>query len=76
MIEDAHQFVIFGATGNLATIKLLPSLYHLDIAGRLPADLKFHAFGRRDWSTNAASETSTPAQSADPSLLPVRKSRS
>ena len=52
MIEDAHQFVIFGATGNLATIKLLPSLYHLDLAGRLPADLKFHAFGRRDWSTN------------------------
>lgn len=52
MIEDAHQFVIFGATGNLATIKLLPSLYHLDLAGRLPADLKFFAFGRRDWSTN------------------------
>ena len=28
------HFVIFGATGNLATIKLLPSLYNLEMGGR------------------------------------------
>jgi len=48
-MDGACQFVIFGATGNLATSKLLPALYHLDHAGRLPADLRFFAFARRDW---------------------------
>jgi len=43
-------FVIFGATGNLATRKLLPALYDLEAAGRLHADLRFLAFARRDWS--------------------------
>jgi glucose-6-phosphate 1-dehydrogenase len=47
-MEDC-TFVIFGATGNLAKIKLLPALYRLDAAGRLPAGLKVVGFGRRDW---------------------------
>ena len=29
------SFVIFGATGNLASNKLLPALYHLEVAARL-----------------------------------------
>jgi glucose-6-phosphate 1-dehydrogenase len=33
------NFVILGATGNLATIKLLPAIYNLEAAQRLPADL-------------------------------------
>lgn len=44
------SFVIFGATGNLAQIKLLPALYHLDKAGRLPSDMSLFAFGRRPFS--------------------------
>ncbi len=44
------NFVIFGATGNLAVNKLLPALYHLEIAKRLPEDLNFTAFARRDWN--------------------------
>ncbi|HHJ16145.1 MAG TPA: glucose-6-phosphate dehydrogenase [Gammaproteobacteria bacterium] len=48
-MEDC-TFVIFGATGNLARVKLLPALYHLDVAGRLPEGLKVVGFGRRDWS--------------------------
>jgi glucose-6-phosphate 1-dehydrogenase (EC 1.1.1.49) len=43
-------FVIFGATGNLATIKLLPALYRLEAADRLEADLKVLALSRRPWS--------------------------
>ena len=43
------SFVIFGATGNLASNKLLPSLYHLEVAERLPASLSFFAFSRREW---------------------------
>ena len=44
------HFVIFGATGNLVTDKLLPALYHLEAAGRINEDLRFVAFARRDWN--------------------------
>jgi glucose-6-phosphate 1-dehydrogenase len=44
-------FVIFGATGNLATNKLLPALYHLEAAGRLNESLSIVAFSRREWDT-------------------------
>jgi glucose-6-phosphate 1-dehydrogenase len=43
-------FVIFGATGNLATNKLLPALYHLEVAARLSESLNVVAFSRRPWS--------------------------
>ncbi|MEI6413169.1 MAG: glucose-6-phosphate dehydrogenase [Pseudomonadota bacterium] len=42
--------VIFGSTGNLARHKLMPALYHLEAAARLPADMRIIGFGRRDWS--------------------------
>ncbi len=47
------NFVIFGATGNLATKKLLPALLHLELAGKLPEALTFTAFARRDWDDTA-----------------------
>jgi glucose-6-phosphate 1-dehydrogenase len=43
-------FVIFGATGNLASSKLLPALYELEVANLLQADLRFVAFSRRAWT--------------------------
>jgi glucose-6-phosphate 1-dehydrogenase len=46
------NFVIFGATGNLASIKLLPALYRLEMAGRLPESLDMIAFSRRDWNND------------------------
>ena len=46
------HFVVFGATGHLATTKLLPSLYQLELAGRLDEALAFVAFARRDWDTS------------------------
>jgi glucose-6-phosphate 1-dehydrogenase len=45
------SFVIFGATGNLSRNKLLPALYHLEEAGRLPKEMSVVGFGRRDWSS-------------------------
>ncbi|HNQ03066.1 MAG TPA: glucose-6-phosphate dehydrogenase [Thiobacillaceae bacterium] len=42
------NFIIFGATGNLASTKLLPALYRLELAGRLPDGLNFVAFARRE----------------------------
>lgn len=44
------SFVIFGATGNLSQIKLLPALYHLERAKRLPTEMSLFAFGRRPFS--------------------------
>ena len=47
---DPCTFVIFGSTGNLSKRKLLPALYHLEAANRLPDEMKIIGFGRRDWS--------------------------
>lgn len=41
--------VIFGATGNLARKKLIPALYQLEAAGRLPDKMVILAFARRAW---------------------------
>ncbi len=48
-IPPCH-FVIFGATGNLAKIKLMPALYHLDVSGHLPPEVTVVALGRRQWT--------------------------
>jgi glucose-6-phosphate 1-dehydrogenase len=42
--------VIFGATGNLSTTKLLPALYALCAHGHLPAQSRIVCCGRRDYS--------------------------
>jgi glucose-6-phosphate 1-dehydrogenase len=51
--EDALypcSFVIFGATGHLSATKLLPALYHMELAKRLPDITNFIAFARREWN--------------------------
>lgn len=49
MNAEPCTYVIFGATGNLSRIKLMPALYHLDVANRLPEGTKILAVGRRSW---------------------------
>lgn len=41
-----HAYVIFGATGNLATTKLLPALFQLHCMDYLAADVKILGCGR------------------------------
>jgi glucose-6-phosphate 1-dehydrogenase len=55
MSQDC-TFVIFGATGNLSQIKLMPALYHLDKAGKLTDNMRILACGRRDWTTESCVE--------------------
>ena len=50
MSKEPCTYVIFGATGNLSRIKLMPALYHLEVAGRLPAGTMILATGRRPWN--------------------------
>ncbi len=49
MLIEPCTYVIFGATGNLSRRKLMPALYHLEAAGRLPAGTRILAVGRRPW---------------------------
>jgi len=49
MKAEPCTYVIFGATGNLSRIKLMPALYHLDAANRLPEGTRILAVGRRAW---------------------------
>ncbi len=47
--REPCTFVIFGATGNLSRVKLMPALYHLEKAQRLPQGTMILASGRRPW---------------------------
>ena len=49
MKAEACTYIIYGATGNLSRIKLMPALYHLDAENLLPSGTKIVAVGRRDW---------------------------
>lgn len=49
MNAEPCTYVIYGATGNLSRIKLMPALYHLDAANHLPEGTKIIAIGRRPW---------------------------
>ncbi|MGB5732849.1 MAG: glucose-6-phosphate dehydrogenase [Thiohalocapsa sp.] len=49
-MNESCTLVIFGSTGNLAQIKLLPALYRLEQGGHLAPAVRIIGFGRRDWT--------------------------
>jgi len=54
---DNSTLVLFGARGNLAKVKLIPGLFHLDQAGKLPKNMKILSVGRQEvdeseWHSN------------------------
>lgn len=50
MNTDPCTYVIFGATGNLAKLKLIPGFYRLHLEKKLPEGTKIVAVGRRPWN--------------------------
>jgi glucose-6-phosphate 1-dehydrogenase len=50
---QACDLVIFGAKGDLARRKLLPSLYQLEKAGQIHPDTRIIGVGRADWDKDA-----------------------
>ena len=48
-MSEACTYVIFGATGNLSRLKLIPALYHLEVANKLPQGTRIVVSGRRSW---------------------------
>ncbi|MBN1378060.1 MAG: glucose-6-phosphate dehydrogenase [Gammaproteobacteria bacterium] len=52
-MNSSCNFVIFGGTGDLATRKLLPSLYYLHCDGYLPGHVKIYGVGRSDYNDDS-----------------------
>lgn len=48
-MSDACTYFIFGATGNLSRLKLIPALYHLEVANKLSPGTHIVVSGRRSW---------------------------
>ena len=53
---QACDLVIFGAKGDLARRKLLPSLYQLEKAGHIHPDTRIIGVGRAEWDKKAYTE--------------------
>jgi glucose-6-phosphate 1-dehydrogenase len=47
IIVEPCTYAIFGATGNLSRLKLMPALYHLELEKKLPESTKIIALGRK-----------------------------
>ena len=47
---EPFDIVVFGASGDLATRKLLPALYHRDLAGQIPEPARIIGVSRRAYS--------------------------
>jgi glucose-6-phosphate 1-dehydrogenase len=47
------DYVVFGGTGDLATRKLLPALFHRDLDGQVPAEARIFAISRRAYDDAA-----------------------
>lgn len=52
-------FIVFGATGNLSRNKLLPAMYHLEEAGRIPDGSAIVGFSRQQFSNDSWREQIT-----------------
>ncbi|TWT40793.1 glucose-6-phosphate dehydrogenase [Botrimarina hoheduenensis] len=52
-----HTFVIFGASGDLTSRKLIPALYNLHVKKRLPAGTRIVGFSRTEFSHEAWRES-------------------
>jgi glucose-6-phosphate 1-dehydrogenase len=68
----AHTFVIFGASGDLTSRKLIPALYQLHRKGRLPADTNIVGFSRTEFTHDAwrAHLTETTKEFAGEEFIP------
>lgn len=52
-MTETCTLIILGATGNLAQVKLLPALYHLETAGLLPDRVRIVCGGRSEYTQPA-----------------------
>jgi glucose-6-phosphate 1-dehydrogenase len=67
-LPEACTVVIFGAAGDLALRKLMPSLFHLTRGGNLPEKMLFVGFDRVDLTTEAYRKEVSKGQARAPGL--------
>jgi glucose-6-phosphate 1-dehydrogenase len=69
----AHTLVIFGASGDLTSRKLIPALYSLHVKGRLPADTRVVGVARTPFAHEAWREqlAQTTKKFAGPEFSPA-----
>jgi glucose-6-phosphate 1-dehydrogenase len=58
---EQTAIVIFGVTGDLTKRKLIPAIYELYLAGRIPKELYLIGFARRSWTDDHLKEVFTEA---------------
>ena len=58
--QESTALIIFGVTGDLARRKLVPALYELLLAKRLPMPFYIIGFARRDWDDKMPDIFSSP----------------
>ncbi|MBR0666623.1 glucose-6-phosphate dehydrogenase [Roseomonas hellenica] len=56
IVTEPFDYVVFGGTGDLARRKLMPALYHRDLAGQLPPSARIIGVSHRPGSTDAYRE--------------------
>ncbi len=66
--------VIFGVTGDLTNRKLVPALYELELANRLPASFYIIGFARREWDASVMGENLRQGVSEFARTQPVQNS--
>ena len=75
-MSDSTSVVIFGASGDLTSRKLVPALFSLHRKGRLPAGFQLVGMARSDKDTAAfRAELEAAAAQADPANWPAFASR-
>jgi glucose-6-phosphate 1-dehydrogenase len=52
IVVDPFDYIVFGATGDLAKRKLMPSLYHRDADGQIPSDARIIGAARSTFSSD------------------------
>lgn len=57
MSTESTSIVIFGATGDLTSRKLVPALFSLYRRGRLPANWRIVGYARRPWTDQVLRDT-------------------
>lgn len=55
-IQTAFNFIIFGASGDLASLKIFPSIYALALQKRFPENYKIYGYARSEMSNEAFRE--------------------
>ena len=65
-VSEKSAYVIFGVTGDLSRAKLMPALYHLEVANKLPEGTSIIAVGGGSGVTSSVWQKYAPGLKKKP----------